>query len=180
MLSKIAQTFALKLLKGVRKSKIGRIIGSQKLTPDNISKIWDNLTPEKRDEIRKSFIKQTRLLNDLQKIMEKGLMKRELGRALSTQERSLIDMYEFFVMFEEKVERKKVHSKSGWLIWAEYHPKTKTCFIKMRNGRIIYPFFRVPKSKWLALCVLGGDFMWDKFGRLYSARPQNWQRKGSK
>lgn len=141
---------------------------------------FDKLTPRQRDALReyaKSNPNYAKLTAIVKERVGSLLEKRELGGKLSTFDKKTLDLYSNFFQYEQKRERIYIKD-SSWLIWAEYDPRTKTCFIKMKNGSIIYPFFNVPKTKWLLIETGRGKYMWDWFGKHYSARPSNWIRGG--
>lgn len=168
-------TFTKGLIKQVAFKKGSKIVGASNV--DDFIEKWKNLQPDERDFIRKYLRRESREYIRLQKMVREGLIKKELNRALSSSDGEIIDMYEQFFMFENEVERYDINSKSGNFKYLEYHPKTKICFICMENGRLLYPFFNVPKTKAMVLADIGGTYMWNYFGKHYSANPQNWIRK---
>lgn len=139
---------------------------------------FKNLTPRQRDKLReyaKNNKNYEKLTSGLKNYVGNALEKYDSGKRLSSQEKKALNLYDTFFAYETKKERIYIND-SSWLWWAEYEPQTKTVFIKMSRGTTIYPFFKVPKTKWLLLQTGRGKYMWDYFGKHYSARPQNWIR----
>lgn len=102
------------------------------------------------------------------------LRKESGGRITTFQEKKLNLFAQIAIPDKEALE---IRFDSSWLLWAKYIPQSKTLFIAMKSGKIIYPFFRVPKTKVLLLEEINGKFMWDYFGKHYSANPKHWIRR---
>lgn len=169
------------IFKKIRKPKKGAVktFSNKK----QVLEAFDKLGVKAKDDIRGQLLDlaikgKINGFGKFKSFVNKALIKKDSGKPLTSQEKKAINQYDKLLNKEEGVERVNVNSK--WIIWAEYHKKTKVVYMSMKRGKIIYPFFNVPRTKWLMLVTSGGTYMWDYFGKHYSARPYNWIRKGDR
>lgn len=151
---------------------------------ENVVKVLDFITKDtkQRDRLRNiilSNISKRKSYSDRYERLKKevgqlALIKESGGRLTTFQEKKLNLFAQLTIPERETME---IRFDSSWLLWAKYIPSSKTLFIAMKNGKIIYPFFRVPKTKVLMLEEINGKFMWDYFGKHYSANPSHWIRR---
>lgn len=109
---------------------------------------------------------------------EKIRLKEFVGKKLSTNDIKFKDFVDNILIDDDNNDEVYYFKNSSWLIMLIYKKKSKTALIKMKKGKMLYPFYNVPKEKVIDLLLFNGRFMWSYFGRHYSANPEHWIRKG--
>lgn len=106
----------------------------------------------------------------------RSIQKIQAQQRLSYLEGKKLKWYEnYFVSYGVNIIKTP---RSRWVRWVSYNTVTKIAHIKMVRGKIVYPFFNVPKYKFLLflLKVSAGKYMWDEFGQKFSLNPERWIR----
>lgn len=149
------------------KKSTGRSINDiDKLSSSKRAKLARDL----RDNVKSG---KSNLSGRIQNILKKDMY----NKPLSSSEREMLNFYEKMTDNpNESVEWLNIKSRSGNFIKAGYYKASKRCVVHMRRGKGYYTFYRVPRTKWLALCDVGGRYMWDWFGQKYSTNPRHWIR----
>lgn len=106
--------------------------------------------------------------------------KEEKGLPLSTQEKKFKDFFDNILLDDISNDEVYYFNNSSYLVMLIYKKKSKTAIIKMKNSKMLYPFYKVPKTKVIKLLLENGKYMWDYFGNHYSANKKHWVRKGDK
>lgn len=109
---------------------------------------------------------------------EKIKLKELVGHKLSTSDIKYKNFVDNILVDDDSNDEVYYFNDSSWLIMLIYKKKSKTALIKMKGGKMLYPFYNVPKSKVIDLLLFNGRFMWSYFGKHYSANPKHWIRKG--
>ena len=130
-----------------------------------------NLLWQNKSAIRYRQAIEPNIANSLDRLMN--------NQALSMSEKNNVNFYQELFVKETKEDFDKPNS--SWILQLRYEPQAKVCWILMKSDSGYtewYPFFNVPKTKYLWLKLNGGKYMWDYFGKHYSLFPSRWVRKG--
>lgn len=176
-LKKIIVLLANKKLPKKIKNKV-RTIFTQK----SFDKALDTLNISERDDLLKAvkevLTKQNftgSIVNKVNREINKALKKDFFNKQLSTSEKDILNWYARVSDIPSESEE-FVKVNSSWIISAKYIKKTKQVKITTKRGKCLYTFYKVPRTKWLALVRIGGKYMWDYFGFHYSTNPNRWVR----
>lgn len=137
----------------------------------------ENIQTKNTKNIIETFINDRdyqQFKNEYAKIKAKELS----GVKISTIDKQFIDFAKNILIDDDNQDEVYYFKNSSWLIMLIYKKKSQTVLIKMKNGKMLYPFYNVPKDKVIDLLLFNGKFMWSDFGKHYSANPQHWIRKG--
>lgn len=110
----------------------------------------------------------------------KVIAKEERGLKLSTQEQMFRKFFDEILVEDNKRDEVFYFDNSSFLVMLIYKKGSKTALIRMKGGKMLYPFYNVPRTKVIKLILENGKFMWDYFGKHYSTNPKHWIRKGDK
>lgn len=145
----------------------------------NLDTLWESLSNSQRARVARALRSESKKDTKLAKNIRNTLEKDFFGKPLKQSEREFLNSYEKMTDNPvEKVEWLEIRSRSGNFKSAAYYKASKRCVVHMRRGVGFYTFYQVPRTKWLALCEVGGEYMWDLFGRRYSTNPTHWIRTG--
>lgn len=111
---------------------------------------------------------------------ERIKLKELVGKKLSTSDKKFREFVDNVLVDDDGKDEVYYFKNSKWLIMLIYKKKSKTALIKMKGGKMLYPFYNVPKTKVIDLLLFNGKYMWSYFGRHYSANPRHWIPKGVK
>lgn len=176
-LKKIIVLLANKKLPKNKRNKVQTIF-----TQKSFEKALETLNISDKDDLLKAIkevlSKQSfswSIINKVNKEINKALKKDFFNKQLSTSERDILNWYARVSDIPSESEE-FVKVNSGWIISAKYIKKVKQVQITTKRGRGLYTFYKVPRTKWLALVRIGGKYMWDYFGFHYSTNPNRWVR----
>lgn len=144
------------------------------------NKAFNKLSKWKKKKVVEELRKEVREKESpLSKIVKEVLRKDLNNVKLTKDEKNILNKYEEITDVQgDGWEWMDIKSKSRNFVEAGYHKKSKRCIVKMKRGKQYYTFYKVPRTKWLAVCDIGGRYMWDWFGQHYSTNPSHWIRRG--
>ena len=176
-LKKIIVLLANKKLPKKKRNKVQTIF-----TQNSFNKALDKFNSSDKDNLLKAvrdlLTKQSfpgSIVNKVNKEINKALKKDFFNKQLSTSEKDILNWYARVSDIPSESEE-FVKVNSSWIISAKYIKKVKQVKITTKRGKGLYTFYKVPRTKWLALVRIGGKYMWDYFGFHYSTNPNRWVR----
>lgn len=156
----------------------------------SFKKFWDILTPNEKEKIRQAFLKEvlkgnkTTIIKEYQKSMEqvnRTLLKMVKDEPISKED--LIQVEIFKALHIAPKGATYIPLKSSWLLQAKYTKSSKTMWVQMARGKVIYKFPNVPDIAYLALISAhtktAGKTWWDEWYWRYSTNPR-WNKKRRK